>query len=223
MGPDDAAPAGAAFAEAEKENPDDGDAEENGELNNGDFWLGQPEPNTLEATPEVELAVEEENEDFSPKPSTPDVPLLKELFVLIVAEETEVPPKPNTDVVGPLLEQTVVVGEDELKPKLNALGVAALELTADPSVTAAGVAPNLNKLDVGPPAGTREVVSDVEVEELELKPKLMLGVGTEPRDEPTFILSAGTDADGKDIVDVHCEMVPAPKTGDLVALAKREL
>lgn len=221
MGADDAAPAGAAFAEAEKENPDDGDAEENGEPNSGDFWLGQPEPNTLEATLVGELAVEEQNEDFSPKLNTPDVLLLKELFVLIVAEETEVPPKPNTDVVGPLLEQTVVVGEDELKPKLNALGVAALELTADPSVTAAGVAPNLNKLDVVPPAGTREVVSDVEVGEL--KPKLMLGVGIEPREEPAFILSAETDADGTDTADVHCVMVPAPKTGDLVALAKREL
>lgn len=125
--------------------------------------------------------------------------------------------------MGPLLEETLVVEEEELKPKLNVLGVAlALELTADPPEAATGVAPNLNKLGVGPPAGTREVVSDVEVEE-EPKPKLMLGVGDEPREEPVLILSAGADADGTDSPDVPCEIVPAPKTGDSVALPKMEL
>lgn len=144
---------GAAFAEAENKNPEDWGEAEGGEPNNGEFLLCQPEPKTLEA-------------------------ILVELVVLIASEETVVPPKPNTGGAVALFEQTVVVEEDE--PKLNGLEVAlALELTVDPSETAAEVAPNLNKLGVGPTSGTREVVFDVEVDEL--KPILMLGVGTEPR------------------------------------------
>lgn len=213
-----------AFVEAAKENPVGGEAEVNVEPKIGDFGLCQPEPKTLEgALLELrELLVEEEAEELPPKPNTPEAPLPKELAALIAEAETEAPPpKPNIGVAGPLLEPTVLVeGEEELKPNTNVLGVAVvLELTADPSEPALGVALNLNKLDVGPPAGTTEVVSDGEVV---LLPKLMLGVGNEPREALVFILNAGTDADETDTVVVPCERVPTPDTEDLVALAKSE-
>lgn len=205
-----------AFVEAEKENPVGGEAEVDVEPKMGDFGLCQPEPKTLEgALLELRELLVLEAEELPAKPNTPAVPLLKVLTALI-AEAL------NIGVAGPLLEPTVLVeGEEELKPNMNVLGVAlVLELTADPSEPAVGVAPNFNKLDVGPPAGTTEMVSADD--EVELKPKLMLGVGNEPREALVFILGAGTNADETDTIVVPCERVPTPDTGDLVALAKSE-
>lgn len=152
----------------------------------------------------TKLVVTEEAEELPPEPNKPEVP------------------PPNTGIAGPLLEKTGLVEEEELKPKLIG-AVLVLELTADPSETAVGVAPNLNTLDVGPPAGTREVVSEEGVDE-ELRPKEgILGVGNEPKEAPVFVLRAGADADETSSTGLPCVMALAPNIGDLVAPAKIEL
>lgn len=165
---------------------------------------------------ELTKLVVTEAEELPPEPNKPEVPPPK--------AEIEEPPEVNTGIAGPLLEKTGLVEEEdeELKPKLIG-AVLVLELTADPSETAVGLAPNLNKLEVGPPAETREVVSEEDVDE-ELRPKEgILGVGNEPNEAPVFELRAGADADETGSTGLPSVIVLAPNMGDLVAPAMIEL
>ncbi|PIN15337.1 hypothetical protein CDL12_12022 [Handroanthus impetiginosus] len=137
----------------------------------GDFGLCQLEPRALPEGAALELAeLEEAAEEFPPKLNAPEVPLLKELAVLITEVETKLPEELNIGRVAPLLDPTAL-------PKLNMPGVAPLlELTAVASETAGELTPNLTTLGVETPAVITSLVSDEEADEL--KPKVLLGLNT---------------------------------------------
>lgn len=173
----DAAFAGAADVEdAPKENPVDGDGEVNVEPKIEDFGLCQLEPKMLEGAPLelTELVAEEEAEEIPPKVNIPEVPLLKELVVLIPEAEAEELTELNIGGAAPLPDPTAPAEEEEPKPKVNMAGLTPLlELTAVSLETAVELAPNLGRLDAGPLPGTTVLVSDEEAEEL--NPKDLFG------------------------------------------------
>lgn len=126
-----------------------------------------------------ELVIDAEPEELTPKLKTgvaaaavDPTALVEERAlpkepVVTEAEPEELKPAPKTGAVAPPVDPTALIEEDEeeLKPKLNTLGV--LEPPVLPLETAVEFTPN--KLDVGPLLEATAPASDEVAEEL--KPK----------------------------------------------------